>query len=71
MKGYGSGYKPPGGSAGGEAKGNFSYNKNPRSIPKKGSSIGDYSAFGMNADRSKVKRLQNEQERNESLRGQG
>jgi len=71
MTGYGNGYKPPSGSAGGEAKGKYSYSKNPRPVPKKGSSIGDKSEFGMNADKAKVKRLENEQERKESLRGYG
>ena len=71
MKGYGMGYKPPSGSAGGEAKGEYSYNKNPRPVPKKGSQIGSMSQFGQNADREKVKRLESEQERKESLRGYG
>lgn len=71
MKGSGNSYKPPSGSAGGEAKGAYSYSKNPRSVPKKGSQLGSDSAYGMNADKSKVKRLQAEQARNESLRGYG
>jgi hypothetical protein len=70
MKGYGRGYKPPSGSAGGEAKGAFSHSKNPRPVPKKGSNI-RMEQYGMNADKSKVKRLQSEQERNEAMRGYG
>lgn len=69
MKGYGQSYKPPGGSAGGEAHGAFSHKKNPRPVPRKGSSL---SEAGMgNADRSKVMKLEKEQARNESLRGEG
>ena len=71
MKGYGSGYKPPSGSAGGEAKGMYSHSKNPRPTPKKGSEIRSDSSYGMNADKSKVKSLQAEQEKAESLRGYG
>lgn len=71
MDSYGRGYKPPSGSAGSEAKGEYSYSKNPRPVPKKGSQIGPASAFGMNADREKVKRLQGEQAAKESLRGYG
>lgn len=71
MKGYGQGYKPPSGSAGGEAKGNYSHKSNPRPVPKKGSQIGSASQFGMNSDREKVKRLEDEQARKESLRGYG
>lgn len=70
MKGYGKGYKPPSGSAGGEAKGAFSHSKNPRPVPKKGSDI-RMEQFGMNADKSKVKRLEAEQAKAESLRGYG
>lgn len=61
------GYKPPSGSAGRGAKGEFSHNSNPLSVPKKGSSIG--SGYG-NADHQKVMNMKNEQARNESLRGQ-
>jgi len=72
MKGSGKGYKPPSGSAGGEAKGEYSSKKAPaRPVPKKGSEIGSDSAFGMNADRAKVKSLQMEQAKAESLRGYG
>lgn len=71
MKGYGNGYKPPTGSAGGEAKGAFSHKSNPRPVPKKGSEIRSDSAYEMNADKSKVKRLQSEQAKAESLRGYG
>lgn len=71
MKGYSNGYKPPQGSAGGEAFGAFSTKGNPRPVPKKGSSISDESNFGKNADRSKVMRLKDEQAKKESLRGYG
>jgi len=71
MKGYGNSYRPPSGSAGGEATGKYSHKKNPKSTPMKGSQIGSSSEFGDNADRSKVKKLQAEQARAESLRGYG
>ena len=71
MKGYGMGYKPPSGSAGGEAKGSYSSKKNPRPVPKKGSEISSDSGYGMNADNSKVKGLQSAQAKAESLRGYG
>lgn len=71
MKGYGKGYKPPSGSAGGEARGAYSSKKNPRPTPMKGSEIRDNSAYGMNADKTKVKELQAEQAKAESLRGYG
>ena len=71
MKGSGKGYKPPSGSAGGEARGEYSSKKNPRPVPSKGSMIKADAAFGMNADKSKVKRLQGEQAKAESLRGYG
>lgn len=71
MKGYGNSYVPPKGSAGSAAKGEYSYKKNPMSTPMKGSQIGSSSEFGDNADRSKVKKLQAEQARAESLRGYG
>ena len=70
MKGYSNGYKPPSGSAGGEAKGDYSHKKNPRSVPKKGSEI-TMSQYGMNADKEKVHRLMKEQAKAESLRGYG
>lgn len=61
------GYKPPGGSAGSEAFGDYSYKSNPKSVPKKGSDIGP--GYG-NADRMKVMKAKDEQEKKESLRGQ-
>lgn len=61
------GYRPPGGSAGSKAFGEYSNKSNPLSVPRKGSSIG--SSYG-NADHQKVMSLKNEQARNESLRGQ-
>ena len=41
MEGYGNetGYKPPSGNAGRAAKGEYSHEKNPLTVPKKGSSI--------------------------------
>lgn len=71
MQGYSNGYKPPSGSAGGEAKGEYSTKGNPRSVPKKGSSIPDVSPMGQNADHSKMARMQSEQAKKESLRGYG
>ena len=71
MKGYSQGYKPPTGSAGGEAKGEYSHSSNPRPVPKKGSSIGPGSDYGTNADRSKVMSLKDEQAKKENLRGMG
>lgn len=71
MKGYSNSYKPPSGSAGVEAKGEYSHKSNPRSVPKKGSALGSDSPYGMNADKSKVKGLQAEQRSAESLRGYG
>lgn len=61
------GYKPPSGSAGRAAKGLYSHNDNPMSVPKKGSQIGP--GFG-NADRMKAMRNKDEQAKNENLRGQ-
>lgn len=62
------GYKPPGGSAGSKAFGEYSNkDRNPLSVPRKGSSIG--SGYG-NSDHQKVMSMKNEQARNESLRGQ-
>lgn len=69
MKGYSNGYKPPTGSAGSEAKGEYSHSSNPRPVPKKGSQIGNDSPFGMNADRAKAMQLKDAQAKNESLRG--
>ena len=71
MEGYSKGYMPPKGSAGGEAFGEYSYKKNPREVPKKGSEISGESNFGQNADRMKAMKLQREQAKNESLRGYG
>lgn len=71
MESYGQGYKPPKGSAGSSARGEYSKKSNPLPVPRKGSQIGSDSDYGMNADKSKVKMLQKEQARAESLRGQG
>lgn len=71
MTGYSNGYKPPTGSAGGEAIGEYSYKKNPRSVPRKGSSLPGGTGFAPNADREKVMRLKDEQGRKENLRGYG
>ncbi len=71
MKGYGNGYKPPGGTAGGEAHGMFSHYKNPRPVPMRGSQIKSDSQYGMNADRQKMGYLQAHQAKYESLRGYG
>lgn len=71
MNSYGGqespGYKPPSGSAGRAAKGEYSHNKNPMSVPEKGSQIG--AGYG-NADRMKIMGLKNEQAKQENLRGQ-
>jgi hypothetical protein len=61
------GYKPPTGSAGRSARGEYSTKSNPLSVPKKGSEIG--AGYG-NADRMKAMRNKDEQARNENLRGQ-
>jgi len=61
------GYKPPSGSAGRAAKGEYSHDKNPLSVPKKGSQIG--AGYG-NADRQKAMRSKDEQAAKENLRGQ-
>lgn len=61
------GYKPPQGSAGRAAKGEYSHDKNPLSVPKKGSEIG--AGYG-NADRMKAMRNKDEQLAKENLRGQ-
>ena len=61
------GYKPPAGSAGAEARGEYSHKSNPMSVPKKGSSIGP--GYG-NSDRMKVMSMKDEQAKKESLRGQ-
>lgn len=61
------GYKPPGGSAGSAARGEYSNKSNPLSVPKKGSQIG--AGYG-NADRMKAMSNKDEQVRKENLRGQ-
>lgn len=61
------GYKPPTGSAGSEARGEYSFKSNPRSVPEKGSQIGP--GYG-NADRMKAMRSKDEQAKKENLRGQ-
>lgn len=61
------GYKPPAGSAGRSAKGEYSHESNPLSVPKKGSQIGP--GYG-NADRQKAMRSKDEQLAKENLRGQ-
>lgn len=71
MKGYSNSYKPPSGSAGGEAFGEYSQRKNTRPVPKKGSSIMASGDYGNNSDRNKVMKMEKEQERAESLRGYG
>jgi hypothetical protein len=71
MTAYNKGYVPPEGSAGGEAIGVYSNKKNPRPVPKKGSQLGYVSDYGMNADKSKVKSMQEAQAKKENLRGIG
>lgn len=61
------GYKAPSGSAGAKAKGEYSHNTNPLSVPKKGSSIA--AGYG-NSDRMKAMRNKDEQAAKENLRGQ-
>ncbi len=61
------GYKPPSGSAGAKAHGEYSTKSNPLSVPKKGSDIG--AGYG-NSDRMKIMGMKDEQEKKESLRGQ-
>jgi hypothetical protein len=61
------GYKPPIGSAGGKAFGEYSTKKNPLSVPTKGSQIP--AGYG-NADRMKAMRAKDEQAAKENLRGQ-
>lgn len=60
------GYQPPEGSAGASAFGAYSSKSNPLSVPKKGSDIGP--GYG-NADRMKIMREKDVQEKKESLRG--
>lgn len=61
------GYKPPSGSAGAKAFGEYSHKSNPLSVPMKGSAIGP--GYG-NADRMKAQEMEREQARKEQLRGQ-
>ena len=61
------GYKPPQGSAGRAARGEYSTKSNPLSVPQKGSEIG--AGYG-NADRMKAMRNKDEQLKKENLRGQ-
>jgi len=61
------GYKPPTGSAGRAAKGEYSTKSNPLSVPQKGSQIG--AGYG-NADRMKAMSSKDAQEKKENLRGQ-
>lgn len=60
------GYQPPQGSAGASAFGAYSTKSNPLSVPKKGSDIGP--GYG-NADRMKIMREKDAQEKKENLRG--
>ena len=62
-----AGYKPPRGSAGAKAHGEYSTKTNPLSVPEKGSAIG--AGYG-NADRMKAMASKNEQAKKENLRGQ-
>lgn len=62
-----AGYKPPSGSAGAKAHGEYSTKNNPLSTPMKGSAIG--AGYG-NSDRMKAMASKNEQAKKESLRGQ-
>lgn len=61
------GYKPPAGSAGAKAFGEYSSKTNPLSAPKKGSSIG--AGYG-NSDRMKAMASKDAQAAKENLRGQ-
>lgn len=61
------GYKPPSGSAGSAAKGLYGHDKNPMSVPQKGSQIG--AGYG-NADRMKAMSSKDAQAKKENLRGQ-
>lgn len=61
------GYKPPTGSAGSKAHGEYSTKSNPLSVPSKGSSIG--AGYG-NADRMKAMSSKDQQAKKENLRGQ-
>lgn len=70
MTAYNNGYTPPKGSAGSEAKGEFSTSRNPRSVPRKGSSLDGDMGDRYNADRGKVMGLKRSQAMNETLRGE-
>lgn len=70
MTAYNNGYVPPKGSAGVEAKGEYSHNRNPRAVPRKGSSLDGDMGYGYNSDRGKVMGLKKSQAMNENLRGQ-
>ena len=70
MTGYNSGYVPPKGNAGVAAIGEFSHKSNPKSVPRKGSSIEGDMGYGYNSDRGKVMELKKSQAMNENLRGQ-
>jgi hypothetical protein len=61
------GYKPPTGSAGRAAKGEYSTKSNPLSVPQKGSEIG--AGYG-NSDRMKMMAAKDAQAKKENLRGQ-
>ena len=61
------GYKPPTGTAGRAARGEYSTKSNPLSVPKKGSEIG--AGYG-NSDRMKAMASKDAQAKKESLRGQ-
>jgi hypothetical protein len=61
------GYKPPSGSAGSKAHGEYSSKNNPLAGPSKGSGIG--AGYG-NADRMKAMSSKDAQAKKESLRGQ-
>ena len=71
MRTYGGqespGYHPPTGSAGKGAKGMYGHEKNPMSVPYKGSQIGV--EYG-NADRHKAFENKDKQMKKENLRGQ-
>lgn len=60
------GYHPPTGNAGSAAKGLYGHDKNPMSVPMKGSQIG--AGYG-NADRMKAMSNKDQQLRKENLRG--
>lgn len=71
MTGYtNGGYMPPKGSAGSAAKGEYSTPSNPKSVPRKGSSLDGDMGYSYNSDRGKVMGLKKAQAMNENLRGQ-